>query len=184
MTLHAESLPIAAPSTAVDVTPWIAKILAACVAKGATITQTKGHDCYTSTCSFGTPSYRSYYDYDVKAWVTEGPVDDVIVHRAEWPLELIPGGYGAKRPTGPSIEALGFLLGIVREAPSGQGGEIGSLLIYERVATLRGNGDGGRGVVLAMGQQPSRVHMEDQRGVSHFRTGPDGSLSIGCFAGT
>jgi hypothetical protein len=112
-------------------------------------------------------------------------VDDVIVHRAEWPLEPIPGrDPWNTRTTGPTVWELAADLGINVNLPAGgfpAGTGILVLTVYEHAATLLANGSAGRGVVLAVGARPTCAALEDQRGTPHLVTNQAGELEIGQF---
>lgn len=168
----------------------IAAILDTCRALGATVTSAPGSRCYTTQCSYGTPSRRTWFDREAQEWRTVGPVDDVIVYRAEWPMEPIPGrDPWEKRTTGPTVHEIARAMGIgcpiagMAPLPAHvPGSGVSVLMVYEHAALLEENGAGGRGLVLAQGRRPSRVAVEDERGTPHLYTDESGDLRIGQFA--
>lgn len=172
-----------------DATRWTRAMIAACEQLGGVATVTRESACYTSPCSYGTPSRRNYYSHERGEWVTEGPALDVTVTRFRWALAMDPAEPWRCSPsmtTGPTVYQLAALLGLPQRhealalTPSQAG--VLDVVIYEHDTITRANGDRGRGLVVAVTSRPSRAAARDERGCGHFYTTEGGELAIGWFA--
>lgn len=182
--------PTPTPTPAQNPTSHVQALLEAAIALGGTVETTRTNSCFTSTCSYGTPSYRSFYSPEEKRWVRQGPVDDVTMHRISWPLHTPKDRCWERITTGPTAFELAKAIGMKSPYADRADGQFDSraeagiyeLVIYEHDTITAQNGSGGRGIVIAVIGRPSVAGISDQRNCWHFVTDAAGELGLGMFA--
>lgn len=171
-------------------TRHVQTLLDAARALGGQVETSRESACYTSTCSYGTPSYRSFYSPEEKRWVRQGPELDVTVHRVSWSLAEVPGRPWERHATGPTAFELAREAKLDSAWTEQAGGPhdqrkdegITQLVLYEHDTLTAANGSEGRGIVVATTARISTASQTDQRGAWHFRTDAQGNLHLGMFA--
>lgn len=138
---------------------------------GGAVATSREERGYTSTCSYGTPSYRSGYNAEQGEWVTEGPVADFTVHRVTWAAGAPNAGQIAQAVGIPMSDA----------ALSGLPPMI-DLVIYHHDTLADSNGPHGDGIVISVSSRRGDWGERDERRCLHFTTTPDGHLRASYFA--